>query len=282
VASIPLNGIGHCKGSKKNPQRLAYSKSIKIRAAPESTNAMTEYNYKEQIKDIVPVYQIKGISKLFKLCLPKVQCFCDSLTSPPSERQFNALLMSVASLLANVCFPDPAPFLLKGPLVYTSDRPLLMHPMILFALAAAAWHWLLQFKSSVGIFSRSSENEYSWLRNLLESQDFGKIKPVYSCCISNNGFSRFCDEQERGRVNVTDVTDSLYDEELEHLSSTLGKENVVVVIDDLDDDGDAVKNTILCSQPKIKNLAQDLILVRSASPEEKKRRAKDGLKTVLH
>ncbi|CAJ0952854.1 unnamed protein product, partial [Ranitomeya imitator] len=51
--------------------------------------------------DIVPVYQIKGISKLFKLCLPKVQCFCDSLTSPPSERQFNALLMSVASLLAN-------------------------------------------------------------------------------------------------------------------------------------------------------------------------------------
>ncbi|CAJ0920785.1 unnamed protein product [Ranitomeya imitator] len=73
-------------------------------------------------RDIVPVYQIKGISKLFKLCLPKVQCFCDSLTSPPSERQFNALLMSVASLLANVCFPDPAPFLLKGPLVYTSDR----------------------------------------------------------------------------------------------------------------------------------------------------------------
>ncbi|CAJ0932319.1 unnamed protein product, partial [Ranitomeya imitator] len=50
VASIPLNGIGHCKGSKKNPQRLAYSKSIKFRAAPESTNAMTEYDDKEQIK----------------------------------------------------------------------------------------------------------------------------------------------------------------------------------------------------------------------------------------
>ncbi|CAJ0967020.1 unnamed protein product, partial [Ranitomeya imitator] len=50
VASIPLNGIGQCKGSKKNPQRLAYSKSIKFRAAPESTNAMTEYDDKEQIK----------------------------------------------------------------------------------------------------------------------------------------------------------------------------------------------------------------------------------------
>ncbi|CAJ0966523.1 unnamed protein product [Ranitomeya imitator] len=39
------------------------------------------------LQDIVPVCQIKGISKLVKLCLPKVQCFCDSLTSPPSERQ---------------------------------------------------------------------------------------------------------------------------------------------------------------------------------------------------
>ncbi|CAJ0966300.1 unnamed protein product, partial [Ranitomeya imitator] len=48
---------------------------------------MTENDDKEHIKDIVPVYQIKGISKLVKLCLPKVQCFCDSLTSPPSERQ---------------------------------------------------------------------------------------------------------------------------------------------------------------------------------------------------
>ncbi|CAJ0929744.1 unnamed protein product [Ranitomeya imitator] len=65
-------------------------------------------------EDIVPVYQIKGISKLVKLCLPKVQCFCDSLTSPPSERQFNALLMSVASLLANVCFPGEMPQLVKG------------------------------------------------------------------------------------------------------------------------------------------------------------------------
>ncbi|CAJ0952209.1 unnamed protein product [Ranitomeya imitator] len=50
MASIPLNGIGHCKGSKRNPQRLAYSKSIKFRAAPEFTNAMTEYDDKEQIK----------------------------------------------------------------------------------------------------------------------------------------------------------------------------------------------------------------------------------------
>ncbi|CAJ0917143.1 unnamed protein product [Ranitomeya imitator] len=44
------------------------------------------------LQGIVPVYQIKGISKLVKLCLPKVQCFCDSLTSPPSERQTSFIL----------------------------------------------------------------------------------------------------------------------------------------------------------------------------------------------
>ncbi|CAJ0954817.1 unnamed protein product [Ranitomeya imitator] len=43
--------------------------------------------------DIVPVYQIKGISKLVKLCLPKVQCFCDSLTSPPSLYKKNGKLV---------------------------------------------------------------------------------------------------------------------------------------------------------------------------------------------
>ncbi|CAJ0918519.1 unnamed protein product [Ranitomeya imitator] len=31
-------------------------------------------------------------------------------------------------------------------------RPLLMHPMILFALAAAAWHWLLQFIAFASLF----------------------------------------------------------------------------------------------------------------------------------
>ncbi|CAJ0929753.1 unnamed protein product [Ranitomeya imitator] len=64
VASIPLNGIGHCKGSKKNPQCLAYSKSIKFRAAPESTNAMTEYDDKEQIKGSLLKADVQGELRL--------------------------------------------------------------------------------------------------------------------------------------------------------------------------------------------------------------------------
>ncbi|CAJ0931087.1 unnamed protein product, partial [Ranitomeya imitator] len=51
VASMPLKGIGFCKGCKGKPQRLANSKSIKFKAAPESTNTMTENDDNEQIKD---------------------------------------------------------------------------------------------------------------------------------------------------------------------------------------------------------------------------------------
>ncbi|CAJ0964524.1 unnamed protein product, partial [Ranitomeya imitator] len=48
---MPLKGIGFCKGCKGKPQRLANSKSIKFKAAPESTNAMTENDDNEQIND---------------------------------------------------------------------------------------------------------------------------------------------------------------------------------------------------------------------------------------
>ncbi|CAJ0919961.1 unnamed protein product [Ranitomeya imitator] len=66
-----------------------------------ATSSISELQIVLATRDIVPVYQIKGISKLFKLCLPKVQCFCDSLTSPPSERQrlqFKTLTMTYKAI----------------------------------------------------------------------------------------------------------------------------------------------------------------------------------------
>ncbi|CAJ0957716.1 unnamed protein product [Ranitomeya imitator] len=45
-------------------------------------------------------------------------------------------------------------------------RPLLMHPMILFALAAAAWHWLLQ-----SVFQFYDPDE----RGLISREDFEKV-----------------------------------------------------------------------------------------------------------
>ncbi|XP_073505027.1 uncharacterized protein [Phyllobates terribilis] len=122
----------------------------------------------------------------------------------------------------------------------------------------------------VGIFSRSAESEYDWLKRMLESESFVKsVRPYY---ISNNGLPEFsgnvsrCDfgilyhTQNRGRVNLTDITDSLYDEELKELFAKLEKKNVIVVIDDLKDSSEERKNEILKEQPKLKSLATDVFL----------------------
>ncbi|XP_069591210.1 uncharacterized protein [Ranitomeya imitator] len=125
-------------------------------------------------------------------------------------------------------------------------------------------------KVKVGIFSRSAESEYEWLKTRLTSESF--VKSVRPCCITNNGSSEFsssvsrCDfgilyhTQNRGRVNLTDVTDSLYDEELQYLSSRLEKKNVIVVIDDLTDSSEERKKEILKNQPKLGTLATDVFL----------------------
>ncbi|CAH2308054.1 Hypothetical predicted protein [Pelobates cultripes] len=55
--------------------------------------------------------------------------------------------------------------------------------------------------------------------------------------------------KNRGRINVTDVADSLYDEELKSMSDNLGKDNVLVVIDDLEDSSPQERNRILQNQP---------------------------------
>ncbi|XP_077129898.1 uncharacterized protein LOC143785110 [Ranitomeya variabilis] len=132
-------------------------------------------------------------------------------------------------------------------------------------------------KVKVGIFSRSAESEYEWLKRRLKSESF--VKSVQLCCITNSGSSEFaskvsrCDfgilyhSQNRGRVNLTDVTDSLYDEELEYLSSRLEKKNVIVVIDDLMDSSEERKKEILKDQPKLGSLAADVFLF---SEDEKK------------
>ncbi|XP_056392722.1 uncharacterized protein LOC130285388 [Hyla sarda] len=148
-------------------------------------------------------------------------------------------------------------------------------------------------KKSIGIFSRCSEREYSWLMDLLNSQDFrDQVQSVRPYYISNR-FSELCENvkqcrfgilyhsKKRGRINVTNVTDSLYDEELEHLSCRLGQKNVVVVIDDLDDVSDTMKKRILSAQYSISEHAEELILIKCASPEEKRTAAKDALKNIL-
>ncbi|XP_073505037.1 uncharacterized protein [Phyllobates terribilis] len=131
----------------------------------------------------------------------------------------------------------------------------------------------------VGIFSRSSESEYEWLKRELESEYFrGAVENVQPYYISNRGFQQFMTNvsnstfgilyhtKNRGRINITNVTDSLYDEELDYMSQMMNRQ-VIVVVDDLNIGDDEEKSRILCSQPSIEEKALDLFLITT---EEKK------------
>uniref|UniRef100_A0A8C5QI85 Uncharacterized protein n=1 Tax=Leptobrachium leishanense TaxID=445787 RepID=A0A8C5QI85_9ANUR len=123
----------------------------------------------------------------------------------------------------------------------------------------------------IGIFSRSGEGEYDWL-----SERFGDRFSVRPFFISNTnwreftqrvsecGFAVLYHSKTRGRVNITDVTDSLYDQELEYMSTRLGKEKVIVVVDDLDDSGPDTKTSIVQNQPSIARLAKNVFLFSRA------------------
>ncbi|XP_040211823.1 uncharacterized protein LOC120942927 [Rana temporaria] len=119
----------------------------------------------------------------------------------------------------------------------------------------------------VGIFSRSGETDYAWLTDRL-----GEHCEVLTVCITNNNRNELilrsnqCQwvilyhTKHRGRVNITDVTDSLYDSEIDLLSDRHGKSHVLVVIDDLEDSSEEVKQRILSSQPTLGTKAHNIFL----------------------
>ncbi|XP_077129792.1 uncharacterized protein LOC143785028 isoform X2 [Ranitomeya variabilis] len=128
----------------------------------------------------------------------------------------------------------------------------------------------------VGVFSRSATVDYEWLMTALKSPMFTGLvaepRPVY---ISNRDEGHFreavqdCDfvilyhTKNRGRINIINVTDSLYDEELTYMSSSKGRDNVIVLVDDLEKSDYQEKCRILDGQPDITIYSRDLILVTS-------------------
>ncbi|XP_069591256.1 uncharacterized protein [Ranitomeya imitator] len=125
----------------------------------------------------------------------------------------------------------------------------------------------------VGVFSREDESTYNWLvKVLVSSRSVNDVR----CVTITNRFQNFQEETEkcdfgilyhtkkRGRVNVTDVVDSLYDEELRLLCEVYGRNNVLVVIDDLESSSEEEKSRILSHQQSIGKFALDLFLFSSA------------------
>lgn len=119
----------------------------------------------------------------------------------------------------------------------------------------------------IGIFSRNAQQEYAWLASML--QRVGRVVP-FSITNSNSqqfrqqvsqcSFAILYHSKTRGRVNIANVTDSLYDEELEYMSQVLGKSKVIVVADDMDDSGPKLVSSILSNQPSIAQLTRGLYL----------------------
>ncbi|XP_077305908.1 uncharacterized protein LOC143925169 [Lithobates pipiens] len=135
-------------------------------------------------------------------------------------------------------------------------------------------------KLKIGIFSRSDQEDYSWLVSLLRSDIFSDlVEDIRPYNISNVGFQQFKDKVQqctfsilyhtitRGRINITDMgMSSLYDKELEYLHQRLGRDRVIVVLDDLRNSSDQEKTRIIQEQPSIGRLAKNLFLF---SKEEK-------------
>ncbi|XP_063285642.1 uncharacterized protein LOC134571370 [Pelobates fuscus] len=145
---------------------------------------------------------------------------------------------------------------------------------------------------TLGIFSRSAESDYEWLQTLLQSEGFrGQAPDIQSFYISNNGMVQFMEDvslckfgilyhtKNRGGINLTDVMDSLYDEELKFMSDNLGKDNVLVVIDDLEDSSPEERSRILQNQPSIGRYSSGLFLIAEKGKEYEKNKEQPETET---
>ncbi|XP_041434416.1 uncharacterized protein LOC121398921 isoform X2 [Xenopus laevis] len=129
---------------------------------------------------------------------------------------------------------------------------------------------MMAYKHVVGIFSRDTRDAFDWLdRFLLTIPGVNDVRTIH---ITNTNYIEVMEEaykctfailyhsKNRGRINVADVTDALYDKELDDLSRCLGRDRVIVVIDDVEDSCLEAKNNILQKQPSIGRLTIELYL----------------------
>ncbi|XP_075687608.1 uncharacterized protein LOC142656562 isoform X2 [Rhinoderma darwinii] len=163
---------------------------------------------------------------------------------------------------------------------FTSLISLILFPCALLGMVIKCMFslicWPFSSRRVVGIFSRSASEEYEWLLRALNSSMFRNVvKNSRAIYISNREENVFrevvqqCDftilyhTKNRGRINITNVTDSLYDEQLKFMFNSKGREKVIVIVDDLEMGDSEEKRRILQHQPDIMKYSHDLVLVTS-------------------
>ncbi|XP_077129805.1 uncharacterized protein LOC143785034 isoform X1 [Ranitomeya variabilis] len=128
-------------------------------------------------------------------------------------------------------------------------------------------------KLDVAVTSRAAEGNALWMLNHLRSPTYKDLLGrVTHLPISNSNQAEWRSEMQKhsfsilyhtkrqGRLNLTDVTDSLYDLELQELSERLGRDSVMVVVADLLKSDEEEKQRILTNQPSISRWASELVL----------------------
>ncbi|XP_073491200.1 interferon-induced very large GTPase 1-like [Aquarana catesbeiana] len=125
--------------------------------------------------------------------------------------------------------------------------------------------------SVIGVFSCSENSKFSWLKILLSSKEFGNHQVIFHQISPGNmkGFHSMVSHckfgilyhcMDQGYKPLTDMENSLYDEELKYLSTTLGKSRVIVVMDKLGNSDEEAKCWTLENQPSLGMLARDVLL----------------------
>lgn len=129
---------------------------------------------------------------------------------------------------------------------------------------------------TVGIFSRCPRTDYTWLQSLLKSPNLQDlVDDVTTFRISDKGiegiincsFGVLYHRRRQGAVRIVEE----YDSEMDHLSATLGRFNVLVIMDDVENSSWKEKERILYSQPGIRRYARNLLLI---TKEDKKNEEK--------
>ncbi|XP_075037513.1 uncharacterized protein LOC142098574 [Mixophyes fleayi] len=122
----------------------------------------------------------------------------------------------------------------------------------------------------VGISSRSSENDLKWLKTFIYSE-FKTIIVKYLPITNRNQYSweeevKKCNvvilyhTKNQGRINIVDIDGALYDKELTYMSNTLGRDKVLVVLDDVENASEDDRQRILEKQPSIQRLSSQFLI----------------------
>ncbi|CAI9623938.1 unnamed protein product, partial [Staurois parvus] len=122
-----------------------------------------------------------------------------------------------------------------------------------------------ELNDSLGIVSRSTNSDFSWITELLHSDNFKDLGLDVKPFTIDNGlfysglyfFAFLYFIKKRGQIDEADAEDM---QMIQKYKSHFGKDNMIIVIDNVEDSSDQQKKQILKSYPDIEDLYHNIFL----------------------